>query len=53
VLEHLWKELEIDAVVKRCAARAHTKQPFERALFTLPPFCVAVLQAASTSSTET
>jgi len=35
VLEQLWKELELDAVVTRCARRDGTKQPFERALFAM------------------
>ena len=35
VLEHLWKELDIAAVLKRSAKTRGTKQPFERALFAM------------------
>jgi Transposase DDE domain len=35
VLEQLWKELDIAAVLKSCAKGAGTKQPFERALFAM------------------
>jgi len=35
VLEELWKELGIDAVLAGCARDEETKQPFERALFTM------------------
>lgn len=35
VLEQLWKELDIAAVLKSCAKDAGTKQPFERALFAM------------------
>jgi transposase len=35
VLEHLWKELDIAAVLKGCAKARATKQPFERALFAM------------------
>jgi len=35
LLEQLWKELDIAAVLKGCAKDAGTKQPFERALFAM------------------
>jgi len=35
VLEQLWKELDIAAVLKSCAKARATKQPFERALFAM------------------
>lgn len=35
VLEQLWKELDIAAVLKGCAKDVGTKQPFERALFAM------------------
>jgi len=35
VLEQLWKELDIAAVLKGCAKARDTKQPFERALFAM------------------
>lgn len=35
VLEQLWKELDIAAVLARCAKARRTKQPFERALFAM------------------
>lgn len=35
VLEQLWKELDIAAVLKGCAKDAGTEQPFERALFAM------------------
>ena len=35
VLEHLWKELDIAAVLKSCVTARATKQPFERALFAM------------------
>ena len=35
VLEQLWKELDIAAVLKGCVKDAGTKQPFERALFAM------------------
>ncbi len=35
VLEQLWKELDIAAVLKGCAKARETKQPFERALFAM------------------
>lgn len=35
VLEQLWKELGIDSVLAGCARGEETKQPFERALFTM------------------
>jgi len=35
VMEQLWKELGIDAVLDGCARRDRTKQPFERALFAM------------------
>lgn len=35
VLEQLWKELDIAAVLTRCAKARRTKQPFERALFAM------------------
>jgi hypothetical protein len=35
VLEQLWKELEIAAVLSRCVSKRKTKQPFERALFAM------------------
>jgi hypothetical protein len=35
VLEQLWKELDIAAVLKGCVKGAGTKQPFERALFAM------------------
>jgi Transposase DDE domain len=35
VLEQLWKELDIAAVLKGCAKARATKQPFERALFAM------------------
>jgi transposase len=35
VLEQLWRELRIDAVLARCADAKRTRQPFERALFAM------------------
>jgi hypothetical protein len=35
VLEHIWKELGIDAVLAQRARSDRTKQPFERALFAM------------------
>jgi hypothetical protein len=35
VLEQLWRELRIDAVLAKCAADKRTRQPFERALFAM------------------
>jgi hypothetical protein len=35
VLEQLWRELRIDAVLARCIDAKHTRQPFERALFAM------------------
>ena len=35
VLEHLWKELGIDAEIKRLLGGRRIKQPFERALFAM------------------
>jgi Transposase DDE domain len=35
VLEELWKELDIAAVLARCVKTRGTKQPFERALFAM------------------
>lgn len=35
VLEQLWKELDIAAVLARCMKVSGTKQPFERALFAM------------------
>ena len=35
VLEQLWKELDIAAVLKDCAKARETRQPFERALFAM------------------
>jgi hypothetical protein len=35
LLERLWKDLGIDAVLNDCARRDRTKQPFERALFAM------------------
>jgi len=35
VLEQLWKELDIAAVLTRCTKKRGTKQPFERALFAM------------------
>jgi transposase len=35
VLDQLWRELRIDAVIARCISTRRTRQPFERALFTM------------------
>lgn len=35
VLEHLWKELGIADILRRCARTDETEQPFERALFAM------------------
>jgi hypothetical protein len=35
VLEHLWKEVGIDAELNRCTKEHRLKQPFERALFAM------------------
>ena len=35
VLDQLWKEIGIDAVLAACAKESGTKQPFERALFAM------------------
>jgi transposase len=35
VLEQLWRELGVDKVLARCAKKAGTAQPFERALFAM------------------
>src|SRR5579859_4397332 len=35
VLEHLWKQVGVDAELNRCARQQRIKQPFERALFAM------------------
>jgi transposase len=35
VLEHLWKEVGIDAEIKKLQSGKHIRQPFERALFAM------------------